>query len=66
VIPFLGGLIGAVWALVITIIGLAQAHGTSGGRAAAAVLVPLGVCCLAVLALAGLFAFTLTRSLGGW
>jgi len=44
-IPFCGGLIGAVWNIVIEIIGLREAHGTTTGRAALAVFLPLIVCC---------------------
>lgn len=44
-IPFCGGLIGAVWVLVAEVIGIREAHGTTTGRAVAAVLLPLAVCC---------------------
>ncbi len=48
-VPFCGGAIAAVWNIVIVIIGLKEAHGTSGGKAAFAVLFPLIFCCAAVL-----------------
>jgi hypothetical protein len=41
VIPFLGTAVGGVWSLVITVIGLREAHATSTGKALAAVLIPL-------------------------
>lgn len=44
-IPFCGGLIGAVWVLVAEVIGIREAHETTTGRALAAVLLPLAVCC---------------------
>lgn len=44
-IPGCGGLIGGIWGLVCTIIGLAQAQETTTGKAAVAVLVPIVVCC---------------------
>lgn len=44
VIPFIGGLIGAVWLLVLEIVGLARAHEISVGKAALAVFLPLIVC----------------------
>ncbi len=44
-VPFCGGLIGVVWNIVIEIIGLREAHGTTTGRAALAVFLPLIVCC---------------------
>jgi hypothetical protein len=46
VIPFCGGLIAAVWSIVLEIIGLAQAHRTTQGKAAAAVLLPIALCCV--------------------
>lgn len=44
-IPLCGGIIGAIWTIVLEIIGLKEAHGISGGKAALAVLLPLIVCC---------------------
>lgn len=41
VIPRIGAPIGGVWMLVIAIIGLREAHGTTGAKAAAAVLGPM-------------------------
>lgn len=40
VIPWVGQAAGMVWMIVVAIIGLREAHGTSTGRAAAAVLIP--------------------------
>jgi hypothetical protein len=51
VIPICGGFIGAAWAVVVLIIGLAHAHETGAGRAAAAVLIPVGLCCLCCVAI---------------
>ncbi len=47
VVPFLGGLIGSVYSLVIWILGTREAHRTTTGKAALAVLLPI----LAILAL---------------
>ena len=47
--PLCGGVIGGIWALVIVIIGLAAAHEIPTGKAAAAVLIPIVVCCVLVL-----------------
>lgn len=44
-IPVLGGLIALVWKTYMTIIGLREVHRTSTGRAAAAVILPLVLCC---------------------
>lgn len=57
IIPFCGGTVGGIWALVVAIIGLARAHETSGGKAAAAVLLPIILCCLVIgLAYGGIVA----------
>jgi len=46
VVPFAGGLIAMVWAIVLETIGLATLHRTSYGKAVAAVLLPLLLCCV--------------------
>jgi hypothetical protein len=48
-VPFCGSIIGIVWSIVITIIGIKEAHETTGGKAAFAVLMPLVLCCGIVL-----------------
>ncbi len=55
IIPLCGWLVAPVWFLVLQIIGLREAHGISGGRAALAVLLPLIVCCGFVFLLVSLF-----------
>lgn len=45
-VPICGGPIGAVWGIVLNIIGLAQAHEIPTGKAAAAVLIPVVLCCV--------------------
>lgn len=54
VVPVLGSLVGAVWMTVLQIVGVREVHGATTGRAAAAVLVPLGI-----LALLGVLLFVL-------
>ena len=49
VVPFCGGLVAGIWNIIIVIIGLKEAHGTSGGKAAFAVLFPVIFCCAAAL-----------------
>ena len=51
ILPMCGSLLAAVWSIVVNIIGLAQAHEVSTGKAAAAVLLPVVACCV-VIALA--------------
>lgn len=48
VIPIAGGVIGGFWAIVLYIIGLAQVHHTTTGKAALAVLLPILFCCVCV------------------
>ena len=45
VIPVCGGMIAAVWGIVVNCIGLARAHEIDTGRAVIAVFLPLVVCC---------------------
>jgi hypothetical protein len=44
-VPYLGGFAAAIWTAVVLIYGISRAHETSGGRASAAVLLPMAVCC---------------------
>jgi len=57
-IPFIGGVIGWFWNLVVIVTGLKEAHKTSYLKAAAAVIIPfiiLGIMLLFVFLLTGLF-----------
>jgi hypothetical protein len=49
IFPFCGGFISLFWSIVVTIIGLREAHRISGGKAAAAFFLPLIFCCGFVL-----------------
>lgn len=63
VIPMCGGFVAAIWNLVATIIGLTRAQEVPGGRAAAAVLLPLILvcfCCAAIFGFAMLGAIATT------
>lgn len=65
IIPLVGGLVGIFWWLAIVIPGLATVHRTTTGKAAAAVLTPIILCCvcvLAVIAVAGLGIFAALRN----
>jgi hypothetical protein len=48
VVPFFGDLIATLWGLILCIIGVAAAHRTTTGKAAAAVLLPIVLCCVCV------------------
>jgi hypothetical protein len=64
IVPLCGGIIGAVWAIVLEIIGLAQAHRTTQGKAALAVLLPLVLCCVCIAILAVLFGAAIMAAIG--
>jgi hypothetical protein len=64
IIPFCGSIFAGVWAIVITIIGLREAHETTGGKAAVAVFFPIVVCCGLILAAIALFVGFAAVSLG--
>jgi len=55
VIPMCGGLISIIWFVVLQVLGVAETHRCSQGKAALAVLLPLLLCCacIAVLVSAG-------------
>jgi hypothetical protein len=46
VVPGCGSLVGAIWTLVLTVIGFSVAHRTSTGRAVLAVLTPVFLLCV--------------------
>jgi hypothetical protein len=45
-LPICGSAIAGVWSLVVAIIGLSRAHEISTAKAAAAVLLPIAICCV--------------------
>lgn len=45
-VPVIGDLISIVWMIVLMVIGLNRIHGTSEGKAVAAVLLPVVLCCV--------------------
>jgi hypothetical protein len=63
-IPFCGPLIMMVWILTLTVIGLRDAHETTGGKATAAVLFPFLFCCGMILLLTVLFMGAIVSSFG--
>ncbi|MDX1673907.1 MAG: YIP1 family protein [Longimicrobiales bacterium] len=58
IVPIVGTLVGAVWSLAISIIGLREAHETDGWKAALAVLIPVvgSMLLFAILAFAAIIA----------
>ena len=57
-VPFCGGMIAAIYSIVVNCIGLARAHETDTWRALVAILLPVVVCC-------GGFAFLFVVIIGG-
>lgn len=51
VVPLCGGVISLVWFIVLQIMGLAEAHRCSHGKAALAVFLPILLCCACMVAL---------------
>ncbi len=45
IVPLLGGMVGWVWQVVLTIIGIKVVHETSYGRSTVAVMLPMLLCC---------------------
>jgi hypothetical protein len=64
IIPFCGGIIAWVWSIVLSIIGLKEAHETSGGKAAFAVLFPFLLCCGLAVAVGLLMMGVIAASIG--
>ena len=54
-VPFCGQFVGGIWALVLYVLGLAEAHQIGHGKAAAAVLLPIVLVCCCCGALVFLF-----------
>jgi hypothetical protein len=65
ILPF-GAPIAGLWTLLLTVIGLKEAHGISTGKAAVAVFFPFILICGIMLAAAVLFMGVLAASVGGF
>lgn len=63
-IPFCGLVLAAIWNIVVVIIGLKEAHGTTGGKAMFVVLFPLILCCASAVLFALLVLGTVASSFG--
>lgn len=64
IVPYCGALITQIWMMVLAIIGLKEAHGTTGGKAAFAVLFPFLFCCGLAVVAAALFMGAVAASFG--
>lgn len=64
-VPFCGSWIGGIWSLVAQILCLKEMHNISGGKATAAVLLPLVLCCCSGLALTMAIGMLVGANMGG-
>lgn len=64
-VPFCGDIVARVWTLLLVIIGVSEAHNTSKGVAAAAVLLPILLACLACCGLGFVIAMAVPGILEG-
>lgn len=64
-VPFVGGLVALVWGIILYVIGLATVHRTTQGKAVAAVLIPIAVCCICLIVAITMFAASIAAMLGG-
>ena len=62
-LPGIGGFIALVWGLILEVMGLSLAHKTEGWKAALAVVLPLFLCCVCVIAGAVLFGAAVGQAL---
>jgi hypothetical protein len=63
-VPYCSMLLFPLWLLTSTVIGLREAHGTTGAKATLAVLFPMLLCCAVVAAFSLLVLGTVAASLG--
>lgn len=50
-VPLAGGLVTLVWSIILGVVGFTEIHRTTQGKAVAAMLLPLALCCACLLAL---------------
>jgi hypothetical protein len=64
-IPIVGALAAMVWGIVLVIFGLMDAHGISGGKASAAVLLPIAIISVVACGVFILFAASVGAAMSG-
>lgn len=64
-VPIAGGIITTLWGLVLQVIGIAEAHRTTQGRALLAVLIPSLLCCACLVLVFVLFGAALIGAAQG-
>jgi hypothetical protein len=65
VVPFIGGMVLAIWLLILEVLGFAAVHRTSQGKALAGVLIPVVLCCLCGTMIAVFFGAMIAAALAG-
>ncbi len=65
IIPIFGGLIALVWNLVLQVIALVRWHRTTTGKAVGAVLLPIALCCVCLIAAFALMFGAIMSAIGG-
>lgn len=64
IVPIAGGLIVTVWSIILGVIGLTDLHRTTQGKATAAVLIPIAVCCVCLMIFGAMMAASLAAMFG--
>jgi hypothetical protein len=64
IVPLVGGFLGLLWTIALEVIGLALVHRTTQGRALAAILIPILVCCVCGLFVAIFFGAMIAAMIG--
>ncbi|MDH3427953.1 MAG: YIP1 family protein, partial [Gemmatimonadota bacterium] len=64
IIPWVGWLAAGIWSVVLMVVGIQGAHGTSAGRAAAAVFVPIILITVALALLFIVLAMVMALAIG--
>ena len=65
VVPFIGGMVVAIWLFILEVIGFAAVHRTSQGKALAGVLIPVVLCCLCGTMVAVFFGAIIAAAIAG-
>jgi len=63
ILPFVGGFIGLIWFLILTMIGLTIIHRTEGWKAVLATMAPLLLCCVCCGGLVSFVLFVAGRAI---
>lgn len=64
IVPIAGGLIALVWSIILGVIGLTDLHKTTQGKATAAILIPIALCCVCAMILGATMAASIMAMLG--